>query len=115
MVGEGEGSFSGISWENSRNANNTVALPGGWSHDVGGRRSGLGTRSYLGSSCTAVGRTDSETVSKQVSKPPLSLSLSTAPSCVTFKMLPDLSGPQSFICYAMVFEQLQQMCPVRNK
>lgn len=41
MVGEGGGSFSGISWENNINANNTVTLPGGWSHVVGGHRIGL--------------------------------------------------------------------------
>lgn len=41
MVGEGGGSFSGISWENNINADNTVALPGGWSHVVGGHRTGL--------------------------------------------------------------------------
>lgn len=41
MVGEGGGSFSGISWENNINASNTVTLPGGWSHVVGGYRTGL--------------------------------------------------------------------------
>lgn len=37
-------------------------------------------------------------VEKQVPKPPLSLSLATVPGCVMFKMLPDLSGSQFFIC-----------------